>query len=147
MGNLGQDATQASAVRHSVRGRLCVVALPLLALAIATCAGDPETPAAEETQPPAEAPAPRELTVLVGAGKSTSSVNAYFPSTVRIRTGDTVTWNMNSDGDPHTVTFNKPQDQFDIISVPGGGPKGAHGEPEAGLANQGTVRPYRDLRP
>ena len=85
--------------------------------------------------------------MLVGAGKSTSSVNAYFPSTVRIRTGDTVTWNMNSDGDPHTVTFNKPQDQFDIISVPGGGPKALMVNPKLVWPTRGPSDPIETFDP
>ena len=49
--------------------------------------------------------APRELQVLVGAGRGTASINEFFPSEVRVRAGDTVNWRMNADGDPHTVTF------------------------------------------
>jgi plastocyanin len=52
----------------------------------------------------AAAQGPRNLTVLVGAGQDTSVVFGFFPSTVRVRVGDTVTWRMNDD-DLHTVTF------------------------------------------
>ena len=60
--------------------------------------------------------APRELRVLVGAGRATASINEFFPAEVRIRTGDTITWRMNADGDPHTVTFtDAPEILIDII--------------------------------
>jgi plastocyanin len=42
--------------------------------------------------------------VLVGAGQDTTVVFAFFPSFLRVRVGDTVTWRMNDD-DLHTVTF------------------------------------------
>ena len=66
---------------------------------------------------------PRELTVLVGAGTGTSAINAYLPSTVRLRSGDTVSWKMNAEADPHTVTFiDRPETLSDIIPLPRGGP-------------------------
>ncbi len=49
-------------------------------------------------------PAPRELTVLVGAGKDTVAITAFLPEMVCIRAGDTVTWQHNSD-EPHSVSF------------------------------------------
>ncbi|MBM3935252.1 MAG: hypothetical protein FJ319_13310 [SAR202 cluster bacterium] len=69
--------------------------------------------------------APRNLTVLVGGGRGTSSLNAYFPQRLPIRAGDTVTWVMNKVGgdDPHTVTFTDTPDTLaDIIQKPNGGP-------------------------
>ena len=50
-------------------------------------------------------PAPREVRVLVGAGQDTLSINAFLPSKVTIRAGDTVTWELNHPDEPHTVTF------------------------------------------
>jgi plastocyanin len=47
---------------------------------------------------------PRNITVLVGAGQDTAVVFGFFPATVRVRVGDTITWRMNDD-DLHTVTF------------------------------------------
>jgi len=75
-------------------------------------------PAAMEA-PPQE---PRELTVLAGAGQDTVSINAFFPASLRIRAGDTVTWKVNSD-EPHSATFlsGNPLPP-DPIPVPGGGP-------------------------
>lgn len=64
---------------------------------------------------------PRNLTVLVGAGTGTSAINAYFPSSVRVRSGDTVSWKMNAGADPHTVTFiDQPESLRDIVPMPGG---------------------------
>ncbi|MBM3926718.1 MAG: hypothetical protein FJ320_12230 [SAR202 cluster bacterium] len=68
-----------------------------------------------------DTPKARDLTVLVGAGQGAVSVNAFLPSTVRIRAGDTVTWRMNADGDPHTVTFtDTPETLIDIMPAPAG---------------------------
>ena len=44
-----------------------------------------------------EPQAPRTLTVLVGAGQDTTVIVGFFPSTLRIRAGDTVVWKLNSD--------------------------------------------------
>ena len=78
--------------------------------------------------PQAVAQAPRALTLLVGAGQDTTAVNAFLPTSVRIRAGDTVIWKINSD-DIHTVAFlpgaEGPQDvvPIDLVPVPGGGPR------------------------
>lgn len=70
----------------------------------------------------AQAEDPRELVVLAGAGQDTVSINAFFPASLRIRAGDTVTWQINSD-EPHTATFlsGAPMPP-DPIPIPGGGP-------------------------
>lgn len=79
-----------------------------------------------EVEPPAAPTAapqePREITLLAGAGQDTVAINAFFPASVRIRAGDTVTWQINSD-EPHTATFlsGAPMPP-DPIPVPGGGP-------------------------
>ncbi|MEA2638995.1 MAG: hypothetical protein QOF51_389 [Chloroflexota bacterium] len=46
----------------------------------------------------------RDLTVLVGAGRDTDDIFAYFPQTIRIRAGESVTWKQNSDS-THTISF------------------------------------------
>jgi plastocyanin len=48
----------------------------------------------------------RNLTVLVGAGQDTVSIDTFFPQNVRIRAGDTVTWRIESDA-THAVGFNQ----------------------------------------
>ena len=77
------------------------------------------TPAAP---PIAEPQAAREVTLLAGAGQDTVSINAFFPASLRIRAGDTVTWKINSD-EPHTATFlaGEPPPP-DPIPIPDGGP-------------------------
>src|SRR5688572_23554700 len=76
----------------------------------------------QPVRPEAPAPAPLEVTVLAGAGQDVVSVNAFFPESVRIREGDTVTWQVNSD-EPHNVVFlsGAPLPP-DPIPVPNGGP-------------------------
>ncbi len=73
-------------------------------------------------QPEAPAQEPREVTVLAGAGQDTVAINAYFPASLRIRAGDTVTWKINSN-EPHFATFlaGEPPPP-DPIPIPGGGP-------------------------
>ena len=48
----------------------------------------------------------QEVTVLVGAGQDTSQLLNYFPASVRVHAGDTVTWKVNGD-ELHTVAFTK----------------------------------------
>jgi plastocyanin len=47
--------------------------------------------------------APRTVSVQAGAGQDTVEILAFLPEKVRIRVGDTVTWQF--EGDIHTVTF------------------------------------------
>ncbi len=50
--------------------------------------------------------APRTLTVLVGGGQDTTVLDSFFPQTLRIRVGDTVTWKFNADPiHRHTATM------------------------------------------
>ncbi len=55
---------------------------------------------------PALASAPQNYTVLVGAENTSMGVTlmGFYPHTVRIHVGDSVTWQINSH-EPHTVTF------------------------------------------
>ena len=69
-----------------------------------------------------QATAPRELTALVGSGRDTEAIQAFLPSMMKVRAGDTITWKINSD-DIHTVTFLGGAPLSDIaIPIPGGGP-------------------------
>lgn len=93
--------------------RLTHIRLPVLlllgALAVAACG-----PQAQE---------PRNLTALAGAGQDTITANAFFPSVLRIRAGDTVTWKINSD-EIHTVSFANgipAEEMVIIVPIPGGG--------------------------
>ena len=88
-------------------------------LILAACAEVP-TPTPEPTFTPTP-PAPRTLNVLVGAGRDTISISAFFPKTVRLRAGDTITWQNNTD-DTHTTTFLSGEEPPDFnIFAPGAG--------------------------
>ena len=81
---------------------------------------------------PAAAGEPRELTVLVGEGRDTTAIVGFFPSTVRIRAGDTITWKHNTD-EPHSVSFFPEAERLvaqEIIPIPGGGPTDLMFNPE-----------------
>jgi plastocyanin len=47
---------------------------------------------------------PRELTAWVGGGQDTAVVDAFLPETLHVRSGDTVTWQLDGD-EIHTATF------------------------------------------
>ena len=106
------------------------IALSAIVSILAACsdAEEPvEVPTPEASAVVEEAPARtevRHLTALVGGGQDTISLNAFFPSTIRIRAGDTVTWNLNSD-EVRTVSFlaGEPVPSIparaDLIPVPG----------------------------
>lgn len=78
-----------------------------------------EEPAEETVAEPQD---PREILLLAGAGQDTVAINAFFPESVRVRAGDTVTWQINSD-EPHTATFLSGEPlPPDPVPIPGGGP-------------------------
>ena len=98
---------------------LLMVSPLLFLLAMSACSGDPDVQAEKEPTP--TLPPSRELSVLVGAGEKTTAINVFFPRSVRIRAGDTVTWRMNTEGDPQTVTFSDQRPEDDVIPVPTSG--------------------------
>ena len=67
-----------------------------------------------------EPQAPRTLTALVGAGQDTSAVFGFFPSTLRIRAGDTVVWKLNSDEFQQVMFTSGEEPPEGIIPVPDG---------------------------
>lgn len=87
-----------------------LAALLPMALIIAACTTEVEIDKIVEVTrevPVAAAPVsaePRELNLLVGAGRDTEAIMAFFPRNLRVRVGDTVTWKIDSD-EIHTVTF------------------------------------------
>ncbi len=107
---------QAVAVNQSTAraNRHAALVAILCLVVLSSCGGEPG---------PAEF-ASRTLSVLVGGGEGTSSLNGYYPRMLEIRAGDTVNWKNNVDGDdPHTVSFSDNLDEIvDIIPRPGGGP-------------------------
>lgn len=50
---------------------------------------------------------PSNLTVLVGGGQDTLQMLAFVPQNVRVRAGDAITFKINSDYEPHTVSFSQ----------------------------------------
>lgn len=89
--------------------RVCFLPALYLMLLLALTACAPISADAVLRQPAAAAvaaaaAAPRTLNVLVGAGQDTIGVNAFLPAALRVRVGDTVTWNLASD-EIHTVSF------------------------------------------
>lgn len=79
-----------------------------------------EVPAAME---PAAAVGARQLTIIVGAGEDTTSVNAFLPSTVAVRAGDTVTFELGHPNEPHTTSFLSGTQRPPVaIPIPDGGP-------------------------
>lgn len=85
---------------------LASLALVVAACGVSAAVESESVPAGVE--PAAASPvlaAPRDLTLRLGAGQDTVSVNAFLPSEVAIRVDDTVTWQMNHTDEPHTVTF------------------------------------------
>lgn len=75
-----------------------------------TPTGTPRAAASPTGTPVAGAPGGRtgtaaaQFNVLAGSGQDTTAINAFFPSTIRISVGDTITWTLNSD-EVHTATF------------------------------------------
>jgi plastocyanin len=100
----------------------CRLSLVMSILALVGC---------QPVRPEAPAPAPQEVTVLAGAGQDTVAINAFFPDSIRIRVGDTITWKINSD-EPHSVAFlsGAPLPP-DPVPVPGGGPTDIMLNPDA----------------
>ena len=123
------------------------LAFVALTLVLAACSGEAEPPTPEPTATPETYP-PRELTVLVGAGKRTAAINAFFPQRLRIRAGDTVTWNMNTEGDPHSVIFTDQPPEDDVIPVPREGGRGdplyGGGGPGPSMLNPKILYPTRE---
>lgn len=96
--------------------RFLIYGLSLFLIAAPILAG------CQPVMPEAAAPEPRDITVLAGAGQDVIAINAFFPGSVRIRAGDTVTWQIASD-EPHTATFLSGEPfPPDPVPVPGGGP-------------------------
>lgn len=117
------------------------------ALTLAACSSTSEPPTPEPTATP-EAFPPRELTVLVGAGERTAAINAFFPQRLNIRAGDTVTWKMNTEGDPHSIIFTDQPPEDDVIPVPREGGRGdllySSGGPGPSMLNPKILYPSRE---
>ena len=100
-----------------------LVLLAAFAVACASEGDDVDTPAVSEPVQAPQAAAPKELTLLVGAGEDTVSVNAFLPSKVTVRGGDTVTRKLNHTGELHTTHFlSGGQRPPPAMPIAGGGP-------------------------
>ena len=127
----------------------------IVAVLAAACAGreepeevpTPEAVAVIEESPPAPAEG-RYLTALVGGGQDTISLNAFFPSTLRIRAGDTVTWKLNSD-EVRTVSFLGGEQlpaipaRADLVAVPGSLNGDLMLNPWSNLPTRPPARPWK----
>jgi plastocyanin len=108
---------------------------PLLCVGLFVVAG------CQPIQSEMAAPEPREVTVLAGAGQDTVAINAYFPASIRIRAGDTITWKVGSD-EPHTATFlSGGPPPPDPLPIPGGGPTDIMENPVAAFASRAPDAP------
>ncbi|MCL4543399.1 MAG: plastocyanin/azurin family copper-binding protein [Chloroflexi bacterium] len=89
--------------------------------------------------PVAAAPAPQHFTVLAGA-TTDSVVEAfgYFPGTLTIDAGDSVTWVINGD-EPHTISFGTPP--FPPMSPQALAPAGGKTYAGSGFVSSGLLFP------
>jgi plastocyanin len=110
----------------------CRLSLVVSILALVGC---------QPVRPEAPVPAPQEMTILAGAGQDVVAINAFFPESVRIRVGDTITWKINSD-EPHSVAFlsGAPLPP-DPVPVPGGGPTDIMLNPESTFSSRAPGAP------
>ena len=75
--------------------------------------------------------------------KMPATINRFFPGTVEIKAGATVTWKSVSVIDPHTITFEPPfTNPEDPRAIPPAGAK-AGGSYTAGFTNSGILGPRR----
>jgi plastocyanin len=81
----------------------------------------------------------REVVALVGAGRDTVTLNAFFPTVLRVQVGDSVTWRNNTD-EIHTVSFvaGVPADQITFGTL---GPKGPMVNPNAAFPTRAPGAP------
>jgi plastocyanin len=80
-------------------------------------------------------------TISAGAGDKVTSVNSFFPASVKVKAGDTVVWKNESAYEPHDVTFESrfksPEDKGALL--PGGV---ASGKPyPGGYSHSGVFGP------
>ena len=137
--------------RRFSRQFLRVALVLLVAVVIAACTTRIETireievtrvvtvGAAATPLPPAE---PRLLTVLVGAGADTVAVNAFLPSSVTIRAGDTIMWELNHPEEFHTTVFLSGAKTPPVfVPVPGGGPRELQVNQKLAFPTSGPTKP------
>ncbi|MCH7606101.1 MAG: MBL fold metallo-hydrolase [Chloroflexi bacterium] len=124
---------------------LILAAFVSLFLVLAACTTEVEVTREVQvivTPEPGAAAAPRELTLLVGAGEDTLSVNAFLPAKVTVRVGDTVTWKINHTGEVHTTSFlSGGQRPPPAMPIAGGGPTDLQIPPEVAFPSRAPGAP------
>jgi plastocyanin len=62
---------------------------------------------------------PKNILIKAGQGNTTISYNTYYPSSIEIVKGDSITWYSGMDMPlPHTVTFTQGLDSIEKIATP-----------------------------
>ncbi|NQW22556.1 MAG: hypothetical protein HQ475_03830 [SAR202 cluster bacterium] len=98
--------------RHYI---LTAVLAGLLGLLMACGGSETATPG-----PDAQA---RDIKLVAGQGQDTVAINAYFPSKVTVRAGDTLTWGLGHPDEPHTISFLSGSPRpADLVAIEGGAP-------------------------
>jgi plastocyanin len=101
-----------------VTSRTLTVAVSLVLLLGSACSDDTSDGAAGTTTTASTAPTgPQTYTVIVDGPSTLNTENlvygTYFPGDLKVRPGDTITYDNRSSNDIHTVTFGVKQDRSD----------------------------------
>ena len=95
-----------------------LVVLSMVVLVVGACSDDKADKAAATTTTTAAAvTGPQKYTVVVDGPSTTGAENyvfgTYFPNTIKVRPGDSITYDNRSSNDIHTVTFGVKDDRSD----------------------------------
>ena len=101
-----------------VTSRTFTVAISLIALLGSGCSDEQSDDAAgTTTSAPAAGTGPQEYTVIVDGPSTLNTENlvygTYFPADIKVRPGDTITYDNRSSNEIHTVTFGVKRDRAD----------------------------------
>ncbi|MEW6474900.1 MAG: plastocyanin/azurin family copper-binding protein [Actinomycetota bacterium] len=102
--------------------RILMVSLSIVALVSSGCGDDDSTDSsATTTATPTPSTGPQSYTVVVDGPSTLGAENfvfgTYFPKTVSVRPGDSITFDNRSSNDIHTVTFGVKSDRSDSPPV------------------------------
>jgi plastocyanin len=106
-----------------MRSKLGAVAIAALMLVGSACSDDDSDNAAETTTTTAQVvTGPQNYTVVVDGPSALGTENfvlgAFFPKSLSVRPGDTVTFDNRSSNDVHTVSFGVKSDRSDQPALP-----------------------------
>ena len=94
-----------------------LLVVPLVVVALGACSDDKADTAASTTTTAAAATGPQTYTVVVDGPSTLGAENlvygTYFPQTIKVRPGDSITYDNRSSNDIHTVTFGVKEDRSD----------------------------------